>query len=297
MQIKTINKTIRNKMDEWLNTISDKNLAKQLKDDIIVTGGSIASMLLKEDVNDFDIYIRSRQTLLHLVQYYTIGTDTVILDGEKKDDYVKELSNKSEDTRNQWEIAIWNLTPDRIRIFITGSRGGLRVNEDIPKSEKKYVVKFISPNAISLSDKIQIVNRFWGTPEQIHENFDFVHATNYWTYENGVVLNLPAMTSLLTRQLKYTGSKYPVTSVIRTRKFINRKWNINAGEYLKILFQVSKLDLSDVNVLEDQLIGVDIAYFDTLISALRNKPASTELTSTYLGELIDKIFNADDETD
>jgi hypothetical protein len=38
-------------------------------------------------------------------------------------------------------------------------------------------------------------------------------------------------------------------------------------EILKIMFQISELDLTDILILEEQLIGVDIAYFSLLIDA------------------------------
>jgi hypothetical protein len=99
--------------------------------------------------------------------------------------------------------------------------------------------------------------------------------------------------------LIYQGSFYPVTSIIRAKKFIKRGFNISAGEMLKIMFQISSLDLTDPNVLEEQLIGVDVAYFDLLITTLRNKFEKNpkfELSNNYFNKLIDKIFNEDDET-
>jgi hypothetical protein len=44
-----------------------------------------------------------------------------------------------------------------------------------------------SQNAISLTEDVQIVLRFNGNVEQIHKTFDFVHATNYFTFEAGLV--------------------------------------------------------------------------------------------------------------
>ena len=81
------------------------------------------------------------------------------------------------------------------------------------------------------------------------------------------------------------------------KKFLKRGFNINAGEILKIMFQISELDLTNPDVLEEQLIGVDVAYFETLISALRSKLASDRdfrLSNSYLFALIDKIFNEND---
>lgn len=74
------------------------------------------------------------------------------------------------------------------------------------------------------------------------------------------------------------------------KKFLLRGWTINAGEILKIMFQISELDLKDPVVLEEQLIGVDIAYFSLLIEILRGVPKD-KITSPYLNSIIDKVFN------
>ena len=95
------------------------------------------------------------------------------------------------------------------------------------------------------------------------------------------------------KQLIYIGSKYPVCSIIRTKKFISRGWVCNAGQFLKMIFQCGELDLTDFSVLEDQLVGVDSAYFDALIGALSShsdKHPDFVLSYGYLTELIDRIF-------
>ena len=111
-----------------------------------------------------------------------------------------------------------------------------------------------------------------------------------------MVNNNEALESIITKQLRYQGSLYPLTSIIRMKKFIKRNWNINAGEILKIMFQISELDLKDPNVLEEQLIGVDIAYFSTLISILRQLK-NDKLDSATLNEIIDKVFNSSEDRD
>src|SRR3546814_4892538 len=50
-------------------------------------------------------------------------------------------------------------------------------------SDPTYRPVFMSTNAITLSDKIQIVLSFYGEADAIHENYDFVHCTNYWRSE------------------------------------------------------------------------------------------------------------------
>ncbi len=80
------------------------------------------------------------------------------------------------------------------------------------------------------------------------------------------------------------------------KKFIKRDWNISAGEILKIMFQISSLDLTDPDVLEEQLIGVDVAYFGKLIEILRGVDKDS-ITSDYLNTLIDRVFNEAEDSD
>lgn len=64
-------------------------------------------------------------------------------------------------------------------------------------------------------------------------------------------------------------------------------------------FQINELNLKDPAVLEDQLVGVDSAYFTMLIRALteemdkrlaENPNASRDIDGNHLVSLIDKIF-------
>lgn len=74
---------------------------------------------------------------------------------------------------------------------------------------------------------------------------------------------------------------------------MKKGWYINAGQILKMLFQISELNLKDIHVLEDQLTGVDAAYFHQLISWCKREKTENpqfEITAPYLVTLIDKIF-------
>jgi hypothetical protein len=169
-----------------------------------------------------------------------------------------------------------------------------KAHPDESEDAKKYRPIFMSTNAITLSNGIQIVIRFWGEPDVIHTNYDFAHCLCYWQSWNGK-LELPkeALLSIMNKELIYRGSKYPICSIIRTRKFINRGWHINAGQYLKMCFQVSELDLQNIDVLEDQLVGVDSLYFLAVVDSLRKlkeKDGAKQFDSTYLNSIIDKIF-------
>jgi hypothetical protein len=300
MQIKTIEKTIKSKMNAWTETITDKELSLAVKDNLLVSGGSITSLLLNIEVNDYDIYIKDMDVLLKLVKYYTQNChDVEILDGRCKKQLQDELEvryhgTEEKDIFNAYSIALRTLKEDQIKLYFKSEKGGMKINESKKKEELNYEPVFFSPNAISLSNDIQVVIRFHGDNEQIHKTFDFVHATNYFTYKDGLVTNIKALEAILTKQLYYQGSLYPLTSIIRVKKFIKRNWNISAGELLKIMFQISELDLKNPDILEEQLIGVDVAYFGKLIEILRGVPQE-KLTSKYLNTIIDKVFNSSED--
>ena len=154
-----------------------------------------------------------------------------------------------------------------------------------------YRPVFLSDNAITLSGKIQLVIRFYGEPSQIHENYDYAHAMCYYTHwDHKLVCPPEALECILSKTLVYKGSLYPIASIFRVRKFIERGWRITAGQMLKIMFQISKLDLESPTVLRDQLLGVDQAYMHQLIRAIENKESTQRVDATYLAKLIDEIF-------
>jgi hypothetical protein len=70
MKAKSIKGRIHRKINLWLDSVEDEALRGRLKNGVIVTGGSIASMLLGEEVNDFDIYLRSYDLAKEVAEYY-----------------------------------------------------------------------------------------------------------------------------------------------------------------------------------------------------------------------------------
>jgi hypothetical protein len=161
----------------------------------------------------------------------------------------------------------------------------------VKKGKGTYRPLFLTDNAISLSDKMQLIIRFYGTPEEIHKNFDFVHCTGVYSYQDDSLhLSPEMMESLLTKRLKYVGSLYPLASMMRIRKFLKRGWSISAGQMLKIMTQCKAVDYSSPTMLTEQLMGVDVAYMWELIKEINNTAPGTRVDETYLASLIDRIF-------
>lgn len=313
MKAKTIKKVLRAKVDQWIASIEDEALRDMVAKNTIVTGGAIASMLLREPVNDFDIYFRNHATTKAVAEYYVKRFETKNAKGIPCKIYVDDTEGRIKVVIKSAGIASEDGAEAPYEYFesraadeadgyvgeVMGDPG--EIEEAYQETEAlaleaeddgkpQYRPVFMSSNAITLSHRVQIVLRFYGEPDAIHENYDFVHCTNYWTsWDNELVLRQPALEALLSKELRYTGSKYPVCSIIRLRKFIARGWSVNAGQILKMVMQVSELNLTDPKVLEDQLTGVDSAYFIQLMTKLREKDPD-KVNSAYLVEIIDRMF-------
>lgn len=316
LKSKTIKSVLRNKVDAWLETIEDEDLRKACSKEAIVTGGSIASMLLGEDVNDFDIYFRTKGTVRKVADYYvkkfqeqrkaqggvpvdinvedlkdTKGRDRVRIvvksagvagEGQEKDYQYFEAAQNDHDAGEYVSEAFDPLSD--VKDIAD------EVKRDMEGEGPKYAPTFLSTNAISLRGKIQLVLRFYGDPDEIHQSYDFVHCMNFWeSGESKLTLKAEALEALLSRTLVYKGSEYPLCSIIRTRKFVKRGWRINAGQFLKMAMQVSELDMTNHEVLEEQLTGVDVAYFAEVIAKIKEKDPE-RVNSAYLTEIIDRMF-------
>lgn len=316
MNRKRINAQLCKVFDEFVNSIESNEVKNLIKEGTIITGGALVSLLQGEKPHDYDLYFKDFKTCYKVAEYFVNKFNEA--KGKKKAEIRIKTSKENNDNFDKWidyeaalKEALDNGDP-RIKVFI--SSVGIAADEEcdffedeemqtniIPdtnmgelEEKPQYQPKFLTSNAISLSGKIQLVIRFYGDPKEIHENYDFVHCTNYWnSWERKVTLKLEAMEAIMNKELIYVGSKYPLCSIIRTRKFINRGWTINAGQYLKMCMQLNELNLKDIKVLEDQLVGVDSSYFNMLITALENKQKADndfEVTSSYVASIIDKIF-------
>jgi hypothetical protein len=127
----------------------------------------------------------------------------------------------------------------------------------------------------------------------VHKNFDWRHVTNYWTFRDGLITNTEALECLLTRELRYVGSQYPLAALLRSYKYVDRGFTRpHAGHILVLTQQLARLDWDDPRVWEDQLMGVDFAYFreiiDRIRTLLKEGKGMAEIVSTYLAQIVEE---------
>lgn len=320
MKAKNVSRHLRKKVDEWLESIEDKEVRKLASEGTIVCGGAIASLLLGERVNDYDLYFKDKKTCLAVTKYYVqklreagnplryestgeeVPISVIVDDNDRIKIVVKSAGVVSEDGGNDYQYFETIGDPGRPEQeeFLNAA---VKVVEDEADEDKPpYRPVYLTSNAITLSDKVQLIIRFYGPPKEILENYDFMHVTNYWcSWTQGgrgtLSLRKDALECLLTKELRVinNGTRYPFAAICRIRKFLNRDFHIAAGEILKLCFAVNELNLNDFEVLEDQLIGVDLAYFFELIGYLRAHKdewykEGEGIPTPYLLDLIDRLL-------
>lgn len=298
MNAKGIAKHLQAKVKDWLRNIPDDTLVKLIEDNVIITGGSLVSLLNNELPNDYDVYFKTKESCKSVAEYYAniwnvSHPNKSQVEIKEEDGRISAFIQSKGVVIEEGEKPIDDNTEPMDDFAVIEPETG--ENEDEQKAEKpQYRCRYFSTNAISLSDKIQLVIRFYGSVDDIHTNYDFVHCTCSYDYATNKV-NLPprALEAIINKELYYTGSKYPLCSIIRTRKFIERGWHINAGQYLKMALQLNELDLKDIKVFKDQLAGVDSAYFSQAIENIedmKSKDPTFDVDNTYLFEVINRIF-------
>jgi len=290
----------------------------------IVTGGCIVSMLLDEKVSDYDLYFASVKDAEVVMEWAADRFNTknrrgdrmkpaveIRLDQDNAPYFFIKSSGIAAEAEEEGGGAVYEFFenvdhPERTAAFMRGMFGYVAAGRD---QREAYEPVFFSQNAIGLAppknkDGVapawQFIVRFSGTADQIHESFDYVHCTNWYSIaDKQLYLRQAAIESIMSKTLLYTGSQFPVCSILRARKFIKRGWNINAGQYLRMCLQISKLDLYDLETLQRQLTGVDAAYFAEIFSQIaaaeREQDGSVieseRVDEGYLAQLIEKLFD------
>lgn len=323
MKPKNIERHLRQKVDDWLESIEDEKVRALAAQGTICMGGAIASLLQNEKINDYDLYFKDKETCKAVAEYYVqkflenppsefrdgghdveiaVVDDSGGMDDSGRIKIVVKSAGVAGEGGDAADYAYFEGDPDPTdqEAFLSAALGALEEKEG--EEGKPYRPIFLSANAVTLSDKIQLVIRFYGKPADVRASYDFVHVTNYWTSwgasnRDRLYLRKDALIALMTKELQVIngGTQYPFAAICRIRKFTKRGFHITAGHVLKLCLAISELDFRDYEVLEEQLTGVDLAYFQELLSYLDAHREDwvgedNKLKTPYLLDLIDRLL-------
>jgi hypothetical protein len=127
-------------------------------------------------------------------------------------------------------------------IYFISKEDAIKVKEYYKTRKKadseKFHVKLITENSINLSDKAQFIIKFTGEPKEVIDNFDWQHIKSHYQYPDKLYLTDDVYKLIVEKDLVYTGSKYPLSSMLRTRKFIKKGWNVSTKTILNITLDI-----------------------------------------------------------
>lgn len=260
-------------MNEWMGSVpATRQDVRQAINRCTIAGGAIVSLLQDISPNDYDVYTKTKEDCELLARYYVglFNWDNQL----EQDEYRKA------------DVLVEN---EQVKVRLPAMEGAT-IKQDV----SRFHPIFISPNAITMKGNVQLIFRFYGEPEKLVQEFDFEHCTGYFyrvswenvVYKNELVLNEDMLMSVLTKELKYRHGKYPVSSLLRLQKYIQRGYTIPTGELIKLALDISKLDLSDAKVFSDQLSGVDLQLSADVLMAANN-----EFDKVQGQNLLDSVSN------
>jgi hypothetical protein len=127
------------------------------------------------------------------------------------------------------------------------------------------------------------------TPQALFDFYDFTICMGAYNFRK-FVLHENFFQHLSQRRLIFNHkTKYPICSLMRVRKFLERGYKISYTELIKIALSVHGLNLDSLSVLKDQLEGIDALFLKPLIDKLQDRLEEKYDLGLFL-QLIEETF-------
>jgi hypothetical protein len=135
--------------------------------------------------------------------------------------------------------------------------------------------------------EVQLITRFYGTPEEILNTFDFTIVQGCYDFQTeSFVLAENFLTDIAKRVLRYSNnSRYPLCALIRTKKYQARGYVLPNSTIIAIAFALNRVDMSTYKAIKEQLLGVDTIF---LLNFLETLDAEGELDDTKKMQFVEQ---------
>lgn len=135
------------------------------------------------------------------------------------------------------------------------------------KQKKDILVDYISNTTYQLIIGDEL---FYNNPKDLIDNFDFTINMAVFDLQSGeLIIGKDFEEHNLKRQLVYNhNTKYPIISLQRAIKYINRGYNLSGIEQIKIALHINSLLIKDSSNLKTHLQGIDTSFFQPIIDDL-----------------------------
>lgn len=222
------------------------------KSNAIIAGGSITSLFSQSQINDFDIYFRSKEDMIVFIRnaYKTPG------DPNKKEN----LYALSDEQIVKFETSFNITCKNRTERSITFTQNG---------------------------NTIQLIHfAYFQNAEEIFESYDFhINMAAYDFSTEDFILHPHFLESVAARRLTFNEkTRYPIMSTLRVQKYIERGYTINRKEMFKIALTCSMLNIDSWDTLIDQLSG----FYGVDVTEIFDKEIPFSMVAAL--DMLDKVY-------
>jgi len=251
--VRTVNNQCQSKLVDL--ELSSTVFNKEILCSSFIAGGAIVSIAKEEVVKDYDLFFttpKAAQAVFNtIIQKLNLGSYF------KLEFEVDPINPNLQ--RGKLALVRENKSTleELIEQFNTNAKG-IRGNRRV-----KVYPSYLSKNAISLSNGVQLIFRFVGEPKEVFTTFDYEHCKVYWR-PNPLGLLLGSVhyegrsqESLAKNELIYTGNtRFVLSAISRLNKFIKRGWGVSPSSLLSLAVSASKVNWTDPVALEEELLGI-----------------------------------------
>lgn len=102
------------------------------------------------------------------------------------------------------------------------------------------------------------------------------------------------------RRIVYTGSEFPISSLVRVNKYLRKGYTISSEQLVKISMSIHSLKIESAEALKSQLMGIDILYLRDKLNGITDEAIGIKDGDDYqarkekMADFLSK-FNQDDE--
>ena len=120
--------------------------------------------------------------------------------------------------------------------------------------------------------RVQLIKKLYGQPCDVIDHFDYTICMGaYIPADSKIFLGQNFLYHLSGKELHYNIGKYPLASLWRARKYIEKGFKFPAIELIKLALTINNLNIKNYIDLEEQLEGIDTLFLKDLTDALLKK--------------------------
>jgi hypothetical protein len=174
--------------------------------------------------------------------------------------------------------------------------------------DEDYTKENESFNAVTYKNNDNVfqlikLNEFTTVPEVVIDKFDFTINQVAYDFEVDKFFIVDTfLKDLAARQLVFNNkTPYPIATLIRVEKYLNKGFNINPLELGKIALEVQNLSFNTMEELEEHFRGVDLSLLRDLFNTIEgdkdyNKEEFLVIMNDFLDQNLDNLFEDNNET-